>query len=198
MDNLRKEFLIASIADIQSTIRAIDTKLISILVILLIPITTVGKVALYIHHFLISNPPIYLHIIMVFTLILFVLFWLLSLFAVLNGISSIDNPSEHLCDLNCSKGTFYNGGLYPVKLIDAFFNRKDLKSIVALNEQIIILPQNENDAVKELLLEQHKLAYIRDIKIIRQKVGFKLLIYFLLLGFFLWLICYLLTITKNV
>jgi hypothetical protein len=106
MSEERKEFLYSSIVDIQGTIRAIDTKLIGVLVILVLPLSALGKVTLYISQ-AINSGNIYIIIPTIFFLIAFFFSWLISISVSMLGLSSIENPVNYLSDSNCVYGTFY-------------------------------------------------------------------------------------------
>jgi hypothetical protein len=195
--NERNEFLLSSIGDIQGTIRAMDTKLIGILIFLMLPLSHIGKIFFYCKHALIIycwHCP-FCFIATIALIILFCSSWLLTIITALKGISAIDNPSSHLCqnelqEENFPKGVFYNGDLFRPNILDILKNRPSLKSSISIKKQLDSLPVNEDPITIELLFEQNKLVYIRSIKIIRQKWCFILLEFFIFTGCLLWIIDY--------
>jgi hypothetical protein len=185
-----KEFLYFSITDIQGTIRAIDTKLIGVLVILILPLGSLGKVTLYISQAT-NSGHILIEILTWAFLAGFFVSWLISITISILGISSIENPTEFLSDSKYAPGTYYNGGLYDTfKFPDAFKVSDDCKSTILLNEQLSKLPTTIENVINELLFEQHKLVFIRDLKIHRQKTAFLFLAIFIGSGIVLWLVSF--------
>jgi hypothetical protein len=176
--NDRAAFLAGSIADMQATIRAVDVKVAAILVALLIPLQNLHRVFGHIKHFCNVSPrwPA------VCIVILFLSTWLLGFVSLVRAISAIDNPAGHIINRNHVKGSFFLGGLYPLKFLDAFFNRS---IIMAKHDPATIqanLPQSSEDVEAELVFEQMKLAFIRDVKINRLFWGLALSLVWLFLG----------------
>lgn len=178
------EFVYDSIHDIQSTVRAIDTKIATILVVIVIPLTSLGEIVGRIDT-LWTNKNILFNWIIV---ILFGLFWILSFILASLAIAAIENPSKHVRDINNPSNIYYGEGLYKKDLRDVFLNRSNLKSIKNVDAHYADFPDNDEDIVKELVFEQMKLIYIRELKIIRFNYSlyatyiwftFGLIIYFL-------------------
>ncbi len=187
--NDKANFVYQSISDIQGTIRAIDTKLYVIIVILSIPFSTIGKIVTKLS----LIPKFFSPFIMeCFAYVLFCFFgllWLISFIISFKGIIGIDNPFCHISgDNHHLKGTFYNGGLFERYFIDSLLNRTRVQSSRNINEQINILPNTKEKLIIELASEQIKLSYIRDMKQLRHYWSFRLTFYWLLLGFCLYIL----------
>jgi hypothetical protein len=183
------EYLYASIADIQGTIRAIDIKLIGLLAILILPLSIVGKVSLYVKQAIITNNVFILWLSVILAASFF-LTWLISITISIIGLSSTENPIDFLTDSKCPTGTFFNGGLFKFYLLDLFQVSPKRKSFTKLDDQFQKLPITTEQVNTELLFEQHKLIFIRDIKIYRQKMSFLFLSIFLISGILLWFVTY--------
>lgn len=163
------EFIYDSIHDIQSTIRAIDTKIATLLIVTGIPLANLEKIINYLGKFLYKVAPV-----LGYTLIFFlVLSWILSFAAALRAISAIDNPLKHIINSERFKGVYYSGNLYKTGFLDVFFNRDVLKTSKNVDDHYQDFPEQDIDIVKELIFEQMKLAYIRDIKICRFNFSIK-------------------------
>lgn len=106
----KAEFLYAAITDTQGTIRATDSKIAVLMVILAIPLTRLGSVYrdwshLYANeHRCISNLALILGI-------MFVSVWILSFWATMRALNPVDDPSQHI-DGEKPNGTFYSGALF--------------------------------------------------------------------------------------
>lgn len=157
------EFLYDSIHDIQSTIRAIDTKVATLLLVLSIPLTNVETIVNHLDKFLSKGYGIFGWILVV----IFAISWALSLIAAARAISAIDKPLNHIINSERFKNTYYGGGLYKMGFLDIFLNRDSLKASKDVNSYYRDFPEQDLDTAKELIFEQMKLVYIRDIKICR-------------------------------
>ena len=186
MHELRKELLYSSIADIQDVLRAIDAKLTAILIILVLPLGSLGKITLYIKHGIFCNSLLVQCLTIVFSSTLFVS-WFISLFVVFKGLSAIENPVQHISGKKCATGVFYNFGLFSIVPKYLFSIPNKVMSTVTVDEQLKMLPETNEQVVRELLFEQHKIVFIRDAKIMRQKVAFYFLRLFIYSGILLWL-----------
>lgn len=183
MEDKRLEFLYASIEDIQNIIRAVDTKVGFLLVFTGIPINSLGKIysalsSLYkTYDVLIWKLTFFIYV------GLFLLAWFLSFFSAFKALVSIHNPAAHIKSASTNKGTFFRGGLFKHRLIDIFRARSSLKSTLKVDEVVISQPQNVDQLISELVFEQMKLAYIRDMKIFRQNWAYHFALIWLFLGF---------------
>ena len=177
-------FLYQSISDTQGTIKAIDAKIGFLLIFLVIPITNVNRIYLMLLPLLSQKLPhlfLYVHYAWIAA---FCSCWFLAFVAAVKGITALDNPALHINNIdNPRNGTFYFGGSYKFGAIDTFFNRKSVKSAMSLENFQRILPLAELDLIGELAFEKMKLAYIRDLKMLRQKCSAKLTLAWLTIGF---------------
>jgi hypothetical protein len=176
--NDRASFLAASISDIQSTIRAVDVKVAAIIVGLLTPLQNLHRVFGHLKHFCDVTPawPA------VFVAVLFLAAWLLAFIALVRAISAVENPARHIINSGGLQGSFFLGGLYPFKFLDAFLDRS---IIMARRDPATVqasLPTTATVVEAELVFEQMKLAYIRDTKMNRLYWGLVLSVVWLFLG----------------
>jgi hypothetical protein len=183
-NNIKIEFLKSSIADSQGTIRAIDTKLQVMFGFLLLPIPLLGTILTYINE-LIAIPSkhivTFLNYPFAISLIIsFIVTWTGSLLIVFAGLNSIGNPFNHVENDTKANGSFYLGNLFKIKFYHALF-RFNLKSLKKSSEVIAVLPATETQIINELIFEQMKVAFIRDLKMFRQKAA----LFFLLATSFL-------------
>lgn len=176
------EFLYASITDMQSAIRVNDTKAAVVMGILALALSNTGK--------------IYLNFSKLYKAIdcganqwqwwllitLFFASWLAAFIASIRAIMAIHSPASHIAATKRPPGTFYNGGKYDLGLGDAFFTRK-LTSKVSLEDYTNELPDSIEAIKQELVFEQMKLAYIRDMKAIRLKLAYMFVFVWLACGF---------------
>ena len=128
-------FMYQSINDMQATIRSIDTKLGFILILNIIPITNVGKIYSGIFQILSTDDGYIIQIFKVVIVVMCAVLWFLACVCTYRGVAAIDNPLNHVKALNKqAKGSFYSGGLYERKFIDAIFTRSSVKSKKAFAE----------------------------------------------------------------
>lgn len=185
-------FLYAAITDVQSTIRAIDTKIGALLVILVIPLTKLGKI--YAHcgnvwaHSSCSG-----RWLAGLVIGLFVISWIGSFIAAIRTLMAIDNPANHVDtaddaenDLRPVRGTFYGGHLFTFGYFRSVFT-KGGKSAKTLKNHLDDLPKGNDGIRDELAYEHMKLCFIRHIKITRQGFAFRLAFLWMLLGGIIWI-----------
>jgi hypothetical protein len=176
-------FLAAAIADTQATIRAIDVKVAAILVGLLAPLQNLHRVFAHLENFA-GQSPRWAYI---SASVAFVICWLLALFALVRAIAAIDNPAKHIINnANCN-GVFFAGGLYGLKVSDAFLNRDEIKASKDPVSFAALLPTNDAEIERELVFEHMKLAYIRDVKMHRLKWGVTFSILWIVVGVAIYL-----------
>lgn len=180
-------FFYASIADIQGTIRAIDAKIGLLLVVLSIPFTNIGKIYTRCSTILSCTENTFILILCHFLVSLFIVFWLLAFVSAIRCLISIRNPNYHIKDSEKYKGSFYCGGTFDLTVFDALRNDKNRKSNYSVIENIERMPVTENELIEELSFEQLKLTYIRDIKTIRQNWSYKFVVFWLFLGFLIYI-----------
>ncbi len=188
INKYKLNFQYQAILDAQSAIRAIDTKIGILLIVILIPLSNLSSI-----RFHISNicPPIGVNLqFFMFTIIAFVFFlvWILAFFSAIRAIIAIDNPSSHILGCESLKGAFYCPGLYRLGFWDFILNRKTLMAQKNLLDVYKSIPTSIEDISMELTFEQMKLAYIRDVKFLRQKWAFVFSISWLIFGFVFFLL----------
>lgn len=187
MDSELKTYLYNSINDIQSTIRAIDAKVGFIFVILLIPFSNLGKIFNNCSTLANTVNLCSFSIVWLVVIAIFIFSWLLAFISSVSAIISIENPSRHVSCENICRGSFYQGGLFSLSFIDSILNRNNIISKKNIDECVATLPASDQEVIKELVFEQVKLAYIRDIKSIRQIWAYKLSIVWLISGFIIYI-----------
>lgn len=181
--NDQNNFVSAAILDIQATIRALDVKVSALLVGILAPLANVGRVFWYLDHFRTQSP----HWLFLLIFAIFLATWVLALLALVRAIGAVDNPAEHIINSNKQRGTFYSAGLYKLGLIDVFINRDIIKASKDPQSFAADLPKSDDEIELELVFEQMKLAYIRDIKLKRLCWGQRFAFIWFTLGIFIFL-----------
>jgi len=176
--NQKIEFLYKSIEDTQSTIRAVDIKVGFMFVVIFLPITAMSNI-LTVGNGLITISHCYWWIITLITVL-----WGISLYLLFKTIVSISNPSERI-DGEKPNGMFYGASLFSLSKADCFFNLP-IKSAKNITDYANKMPTSEEELYKELIFEKMKLIYIRDIKIHRSSLLFKVTFFWLLLGSISW------------
>lgn len=181
-------FMYQSIADTQSVIRSIDTKLGFILVLNLIPVANIGKIYSKVYASICNECDCWMFLLKIVMLIICIICWIVGCWCTYRGISAIDNPKDHVKDAHDVSGYFYSGNLYRTNFLDALCNRKGLKSEVDLFQYIKDKPNTDIDILKELSFEKMKLAYVRNVKLIRQSYSFKFSVAWVVLGIIIYLL----------
>jgi len=174
----KTDFIAAAICDTQATIRAVDVKVAALLVGLLAPLANVNRVFGHLGHFG-SQSPRWLFFTITVT---FLVAWVLALIALVRAIGAIDNPSRHIINSGSCTGAFYAGGLYTLGVIDVFLNREIIKASTDPQTFAARIPSTEAAMESELVFEQMKLAYTRDIKLKRLDWGMRFSFVWLVLG----------------
>lgn len=182
--NDKINFISLSIADIQSTIRAVDTKIGILIVFICFPLTNLSKIFSNIANTVTDKPVWFIYIIVAG----FTVSWICSIMVSIRAISAIDNPSTHIINSSDCNGSFYGGYLYSPSIIDAVFNRDRLKASKDVVSQCELIPDDINIIEKELVFEQMKLIYIREIKLNRLKWSLRFTFTWLSSGLLLYLI----------
>ncbi|HIF9289535.1 TPA: hypothetical protein ACX6Q0_001509 [Photobacterium damselae] len=160
MKDKQIEFLYQSISDTQSTIRAIDVKLGFLFVVVFLPVVAIPKIYEVYQQ---------IKIVFIYNLLSYILIiiWGLSLFFLYKALVSIRNPRsviKNICgDDNCP---FYNGDLFSFKLVDVFFNFP-IAANRNIDQKCSLLPNSQDEMISSLMIENVKIAYIRDLKIKR-------------------------------
>jgi len=158
-------FLLSSIKDIQGTIRAVDTKVSILLAALAIPLPQVALFFAYWHGR--SFTPTVGHIVMVAAIILYVT----AVYVAVKTLVGIGDATGHIRGVRM-QNTFYAGGMFRLDWRDSLADRPSVKSSKTVDEYIASLPATRHGMVEELAIEMMALAYIRDIKLYRQRLAF--------------------------
>lgn len=172
------EFVASAIEDIQLTIRAIDIKIGTMLVLLLAPFSLVGRIFAHVEKLCAANPKF----LFVALTLGFFLLWFLAILALVRAIAPLDNPSNHIVNSDQYKGAYYRGGMFQFTLLDAFVNTTVTKASKDVSVALQDIPITVNGMLAELTFEQMKLCFIRDIKICRFGWGVKFGGWWLTLG----------------
>lgn len=154
------EFLYKSIEDTQATIRAIDTKLGFIFIVLVIPLTNLGGI--YENSLALFGASSSWWVLIAF----FAVAWVLAYFSFFMAVSAISNPAESVGGRGTVNGIFYGGDFYRFHWLSVFKNFR----VMASQDhcfQVTRLPKDEQAVIEELVFEKMKLCYIRDLKMKR-------------------------------
>jgi hypothetical protein len=176
-------FLYAAIADTQATIRAIDVKVGAILVAILLPVQNFSRIFSHLNAIALPPSPMWSQALAV----LFIVVWLAALIVLVKALAAIDNPAKHIVNSNSATGVFFAGGLYPLGILDAFFNRSVIRASKKSDAFAGQLPSTLDEVVNELTFEHMKLVYIREIKLKRLYWGLRLSEIWLGLGIAIYL-----------
>lgn len=158
-------FLYASISDVVDTIRAIDNKLIALIVVLILPLTQIDVlVAAYGQVFTISPTVGWV------LLFLSISSWVISAYFSGVGILSVGNPMHFVLNDKNAKGIFYGVSQNDFsKSVIAFGGKQG--TLVSLSAVLESHKLGDKQIFKELVFEKMKLVCIRDLKIIRQRLA---------------------------
>ena len=163
-----------SIKDIQGTIRAVDAKIGILLAALAFPLKDVAEHYISTH----SNGISFASVLFTLAIISYGLGILLSVLT-LSGIGGSHyhaTGTEHF-------NTFYAAGLFRLNFIDALFRRKEMRSTMSVEKFVDEIPKTCDRMLLDLAAEIMQLAYIRDLKILRQRYAFLFTGIAFLLGF---------------
>jgi hypothetical protein len=164
-----------TVKDIQGTIRAIDAKMGILLAALAFPIKDVSDQFIQLHGSRLAPGSL--------ILTAAVISYALAIFVTIATVSGIGASHMHIQGAK-KFNTFYAGGLFKFKLLDSFFRRGEVLSSMSVSEFARIVPTKYADMIDGLSEEIISLAYIRDLKILRQRMAFILAAIALLLGAF--------------
>jgi len=173
------QFLYQSIQDIQNTIKSIDNKIFGVLVILVLPFSLLEEFYEIFASNINSNSCIGYSLVG-----LFVLSWLSSLFFSFRAILAIGNPNKHIRNSN-GKGYFYGANLFDLKRKS--FSFRHVQSKKDLDDYLAEI-KSDWDIISELVFEQMKLVYIRDVKMKIHKLAFFTLSTTIVTGLLSWII----------
>lgn len=163
-----------SIKDIQGTIRAIDAKIGILLAALAFPLKDVAERYISLHSTGISAASVVLTLAVIsygFGILLAVL--------TLSGIGGAHFHATGSGHFN----TFYASGLFNLHFGDAIFRRGEVRSSMTVQQFAEEIPKTCESMTIDLSAEIMQLAYIRDLKLIRQRYAFLFTGTAFLLGF---------------
>jgi hypothetical protein len=152
-----------AIKDIQGTIRAIDTKMGILLAALVLPLKDVAERFISMHSVAGNIGSI--------VIVSATISYLLGIFVAIATLSGIGTAHVHV-EGTPALNTFYAGGLYKFNLLDAFFRRRDVRSRLSVPEFASAIPKTCDQMTADLSSEIMTLAYIRDLKVLRQRLAF--------------------------
>jgi hypothetical protein len=163
-----------SIKDIQGTIRAVDAKIGILLAALAFPLKDVAEHYISAHSTGIS-----------FASVLFTLAVISYGFGILLSVLTLSGigGSHHHATGSGHFNTFYAAGLFRLNFMDALFRRKEVRSTMSVEEFVDGIPKTCDRMLLDLASEMMQLAYIRDLKILRQRYAFLFTGVAFLLGF---------------
>jgi len=158
-------FLLSSIKDIQGTIRAVDTKVSILLAALAIPLPQVAMFFAYWHSrgFSVALGNV--------VMILAVMMYVLAVYVAVKTLVGIGDATGHIRGVRV-QNTFYAGGMFKLDWRNSLRDRPGVQSSKTVDEYITSLPATRDGMVEELAIEAMALAYIRDIKLYRQRLAF--------------------------
>ena len=170
-------FLIEAVKDIQGTIRAIDTKVGILLAVLAIPLPIVQSALHDVH-----TRGATLTAALVLGGLAF-LAWVTAALVGIRALTGLGNASKHVRAATPPDDLFYAGGQYRLRWIDVLLTRDTPISEWPVEDFAASVPMTAESANRHLAFEVLSLAYIRDLKIFRQKVAFELTAVAIVLGF---------------
>jgi hypothetical protein len=179
----KSDFILAAIHDAQATIRSVDLKVAALLAGLIVPLASLGNIW---NHFV--NISSLKSIFIASSIgIIFLIFWLASIFSLVRTISAIDNPADHIVNSSEYKGIFYGNGLFKFGWLDVLFNRSVIKADKDVSTFSLAYPSDEKEIISELSFEHMKLIYIREVKLHRFKYSLRFAFIWLILGMGIYL-----------
>jgi uncharacterized membrane protein len=185
MSELRKlEFLYQSIGDIRSTIRALDTKVSFLLVVLFIPVNKLGRIYAKIRELLVSGN-ILVQISTAIIGVVFAVTWAVALWSALRTLMGIYNP-RHSIDGDRPEGCFFPANLFSFGLLDVLF-KGAARSNVQFSGYAKSIPGEEREIADQVVFEQMKLIYITMLKSKRCQLAYWATLFWTLSGGILWL-----------
>ena len=180
----QSRFLITAIQDAGTVIRAIDTKVAGLFVVLSIPVAKLPQITDACQQLVFRQTPP-LSSVAALCVALFAGCWVLSFFCALRTLLVVDNPAEHITGARPS-GVYYGAGLFKISCWDALIPRRR-KVPVDFDAYFATLPASDVGARRELAFELMKLVFIRTIKMKRSSVTYMLVYAWAALGGVIWL-----------
>ena len=170
-------FLIEAVKDIQGTIRAIDTKVGILLAVLAIPLPIVQTALHDVHAHGATLTPANVLGALAF------LAWVTAALVAIRALTGVGNAAKHVRAEQPPDDLFYAGGQYRLGWIDALVTRDAPLSSRSIEDYAAAVPAAPEAVNLHLSFEVLSLAYIRDLKIFRQKIAFELSAAAIVLGF---------------
>lgn len=180
MSKSKINFVLASITDIQNAIRALDNKLIAILVLILFPVSKLDTIVT-VYKKLIQFSSVLGYI----SLIIFIISWLSSILYTVIGLLALDNPEKHIQNPDKCDGTFYGIGLFKSKWYNFLFNSNAVTSIT-FKSYMEKFDLSDDSIFRELVFEQSKLVFIRSLKLKRHRIAIISVLVSILIGLLSW------------
>lgn len=179
---LPEEYVKAAIEDCQLTIRALDVKCGAVLVVLLAPLASLGRIFSTVE----SLMPFLFSVV---AGILFFGLWAFAIGILLRALAPLDNPANHIPPSGFkSQGSYYRGELFQLELVDAMFNRPVIMATKSVEEAAKDLPTANVEMLNELTFEHMKVCYIRAVKFSLLKWAFRFTELWLVVGLGIYLI----------
>lgn len=178
------QFLYASLADIQSTIRAIDSKVSYLLVLLFLPMTKLGAIYCRIHA-LLTHGVLWISVVVGVLAVIFSLLWFLGFWCALRTIIAIDDPKQHI-DGDRPESSFYPASLFNFGFFDIMGMSKT-QSRIQFKKHFETIPDDPKEIAGQLTLEQMKTMYIASLKLKRSVQAYQVTIMWVGFGGLLWL-----------
>lgn len=184
MPSDRTKFLYAAVADMQNTIRALDTKTNYLMVILLIPLAKLGAIYAKCEELLALSQP-WTRWVFVPLIVIFVVAWCMAILAVFKTLTAIDDPAEHISG-DHPRGSFFASKLFDACFIDTFINR-NISSVQQHHQHLADAPKTDDEVASELAYEHMKLTYIKSLKMVRSRYAYAFSKCWLVAGGAVWL-----------
>ncbi len=177
------EYLYASLSDLQSTIRAVDTKVSYLLVILFIPFTRLDAIYSKIKSLLLHDSK-WLPVVAGILAFWFVVVWIIGFWCAFKSIIAIDDPKHHI-DGDRPKSMFFPAHLFSHSFWNTIGFVKST-SMVQFKQHYDEIPAEPEVIAKHLTLEQMKTMYIASIKLKRSVMAYHFAILWVILGGTIW------------
>lgn len=166
-DHERVTLIGEALFDTQGTIRAVDTKVGILLAALAIPLPYVMQA--------LSTHARTTHVDAGTVFGYLALFaYVVAGFVAIRALTGTGNAAKHLSRANRPPDVFYLGSLYRLGWFDSAFNRRGNAAQRSLDEIVEAVPRDTEGLLRVLVDELMTIAYIRDIKLHRQRIAFEL------------------------
>lgn len=159
-----RDFYLSSIVDIQGTIRSIDSKLFGTIVLLLLPFTEFDSIVT-IFQLLIQKFKCFGS----WLTVLMIISWYCAFMFSFMGMFSISNPSKKIRNSG-NLGKFFNPNQFGISIFQVIWP-KSVYSKATMAQVLKKSHLTEKEILKELVFEQMKLSFVRDLKMKRQNLA---------------------------